>query len=143
MCPGEEASNEARVCIPPASDRDPLTLGTPCGSPPEVDGFHSPDGIALSKRFLSLGARFPKPLLLLAFPVVANLHRLIHFEHRSGREAAAALGVTERTISQWLTGKRYPSGEMLARIDRTMGSARVTSTWTPSSSRSGSRIPSG
>ena len=56
-------------------------------APPEVDGFHSPDGIALSKRFLSLGARFPKPLLLLAFPVVANLRRLIHFEHRSGREA--------------------------------------------------------
>src|SRR5215204_589250 len=32
VCPGGEASNEARVCIPPAPDRDPLTLGTPCGS---------------------------------------------------------------------------------------------------------------
>src|SRR5215207_5230640 len=50
-----------------------------------------------------------------------NLRRLIHFEHRSGREAAAALGVTERTISQWLTGKRYPSGQALAVIDRTYG----------------------
>ena len=37
------------------------------------------------------------------------------------REAAAALGVTERTISQWLTGKRYPSGQALAVIDRTYG----------------------
>src|SRR5215218_460441 len=54
-------------------------------------------------------------------PFQTNLRRLIHFEHRSGREAAAALGATERTISQWLTGKRYPSGEMLARIDRTYG----------------------
>jgi transcriptional regulator with XRE-family HTH domain len=50
-----------------------------------------------------------------------NLRRLIHFEHRSGREAATALGVTERTISQWLTGKRYPSGQALAVIDRTYG----------------------
>jgi transcriptional regulator with XRE-family HTH domain len=54
-------------------------------------------------------------------PFQTNLRRLIHFEHRSGREAAAALGVTERTISQWLTGKRYPSGEALMRIDKTYG----------------------
>jgi transcriptional regulator with XRE-family HTH domain len=50
-----------------------------------------------------------------------NLRRLVHFEHRSGREAAQALGVQERTISQWLTGKRYPSGQMLAEIDRLYG----------------------
>jgi transcriptional regulator with XRE-family HTH domain len=50
-----------------------------------------------------------------------NLRRLVHFEHRSGREAALALGVQERTISQWLTGKRYPSGQMLAEIDRLYG----------------------
>jgi transcriptional regulator with XRE-family HTH domain len=54
-------------------------------------------------------------------PFQTNLRRLIHFEHRSGREAARALGVTERTISQWLTGKRYPSGQALAVIDRTYG----------------------
>src|SRR5437762_1333434 len=50
-----------------------------------------------------------------------NLRRLVHFDHRSGREAAQALGVQERTISQWLTGKRYPSGQMLAEIDRLYG----------------------
>src|SRR3954451_7270504 len=50
-----------------------------------------------------------------------NLRRLVHFEHRSGREAAQALGVQERTISQWLTGKRYPRGQMLAEIDRLYG----------------------
>jgi transcriptional regulator with XRE-family HTH domain len=50
-----------------------------------------------------------------------NLRRLIHFEHRSGREAAKALGVTERTVSQWLTGKRYPSGQALATIDKLYG----------------------
>lgn len=54
-------------------------------------------------------------------PFQTNLRRLIHFEHRSSREAAAALGVTERTVSQWLTGKRYPSGQALAVIDRTYG----------------------
>jgi transcriptional regulator with XRE-family HTH domain len=50
-----------------------------------------------------------------------NLRRLIGFEHRSGREAAIALGVTERTVSQWLTGKRYPSGQGLAAIDKLYG----------------------
>ena len=50
-----------------------------------------------------------------------NLRRLVHFEHRSGREAAGLLGVTERTVSQWLTGKRYPSGQALVAIDKLYG----------------------
>ena len=50
-----------------------------------------------------------------------NLRRLLHFEHHSGREAAQALGITERTVSQWLTGKRYPSGQALAEIDKRYG----------------------
>jgi transcriptional regulator with XRE-family HTH domain len=50
-----------------------------------------------------------------------NLRRLIHFEHRSGKEAAAALGVTEATISRWITGRRYPSAEALIKIDRRYG----------------------
>jgi len=50
-----------------------------------------------------------------------NLRRLIHFEHRSGKEAAAALGVTEATISRWITGHRYPSAQALIKIDRLYG----------------------
>jgi transcriptional regulator with XRE-family HTH domain len=50
-----------------------------------------------------------------------NLRLLVRFEHGTGREAAKVLGVQERTVSQWLTGKRYPSGEMLMRIDKTYG----------------------
>lgn len=50
-----------------------------------------------------------------------NLRRLLHFEHRSGREAAKALGVSERTVSQWLTGKRYPSSQALIAIDKLYG----------------------
>lgn len=50
-----------------------------------------------------------------------NLRRLLLFEHRSGKEAAEALGVTEATVSRWLTGKRYPSGEALIAIDKRYG----------------------
>jgi transcriptional regulator with XRE-family HTH domain len=50
-----------------------------------------------------------------------NLRRLLLFEHRSGKEAAAALGVTEATVSRWLTGKRYPSAQALIAIDRLYG----------------------
>jgi transcriptional regulator with XRE-family HTH domain len=50
-----------------------------------------------------------------------NLRRLIFWHHRSAREAARALGTSERTISQWLTGKRYPGGQALMTIDRTYG----------------------
>src|SRR5579864_4916130 len=50
-----------------------------------------------------------------------NLRRLVHFEHQSGKEAAAALGVNEATISRWLTGKRYPSAQALIAIDRLYG----------------------
>jgi transcriptional regulator with XRE-family HTH domain len=50
-----------------------------------------------------------------------NLRRLLLFEHRSGKEAAEALGVTEATVSRWLTGKRYPSAEALIAIDKLYG----------------------
>jgi transcriptional regulator with XRE-family HTH domain len=50
-----------------------------------------------------------------------NLRRLLLFEHKSGKEAAAALGVTEATVSRWLTGKRYPSAEALITIDKRYG----------------------
>src|SRR4051812_42707451 len=48
-----------------------------------------------------------------------NLRRMILFDYGSNREAAKALGVTERTISQWLTGKRYPSGQGMMAIHKT------------------------
>jgi transcriptional regulator with XRE-family HTH domain len=47
--------------------------------------------------------------------------RLLLFEHRSGKEAAQALGVTEATVSRWLTGKRYPAAEALIAIDKLYG----------------------
>lgn len=50
-----------------------------------------------------------------------NLRRLLLFEHRSGKEAASALGVTEASVSRWLTGKRYPSAEALIAIERLYG----------------------
>lgn len=50
-----------------------------------------------------------------------NLRRLLLFEHRTAKEAAAALGVTEATVSRWLTGKRYPSAEALIVIDKLYG----------------------
>ena len=51
----------------------------------------------------------------------SNLRRLLFFEHRSGKEAAEALGVTVATVSRWLTGKRYPSAEALIAIDKRYG----------------------
>src|SRR5213083_1895650 len=50
-----------------------------------------------------------------------NLRRLLFFEHRSGKEAAEALGVTEATISRRITGKRYPSAQALIEIDKRYG----------------------
>jgi transcriptional regulator with XRE-family HTH domain len=50
-----------------------------------------------------------------------NLRRLLFFHHRSAREAARAIGTSERTVSQWLTGKRYPGGQALMTIDRAYG----------------------
>jgi len=50
-----------------------------------------------------------------------NLRRLLHFEHRSGKDGAKALGVTNATISRWLTGKRYPSAQALIAIERLYG----------------------
>src|SRR4051812_14641420 len=50
-----------------------------------------------------------------------NMRRLFFFEHRSGKEAAEALGVTEATISRWITGKRYPSAQALIAIDKLYG----------------------
>lgn len=50
-----------------------------------------------------------------------NLRRLLLFEHRTAKEAAAALGVTEATVSRWLTGKRYPSAELLIAMDKLYG----------------------
>jgi transcriptional regulator with XRE-family HTH domain len=50
-----------------------------------------------------------------------NLRRLLLFEHRSGKEAAEALGVTDASVSRWLTGKRYPSAQVLIAIERLYG----------------------
>ena len=50
-----------------------------------------------------------------------NLRRLLLFEHRSGKEAAETLGVTEASVSRWLTGKRYPSAQALIAIERLYG----------------------
>jgi transcriptional regulator with XRE-family HTH domain len=50
-----------------------------------------------------------------------NLRRLLLFEHRTSKEAAGALGVTEASVSRWLTGKRYPSAQALIAIDRLYG----------------------
>lgn len=50
-----------------------------------------------------------------------NLRRLLLFEHRSGKDAAAALGMTEASVSRWLTGKRYPSAQALIAIERLYG----------------------
>jgi transcriptional regulator with XRE-family HTH domain len=50
-----------------------------------------------------------------------NLRRLLSFEHKTNKEAAGALGVTEASISRWLTGKRYPSAQALIAIDRLYG----------------------
>lgn len=61
----------------------------------------------------------PKPPAEANF--ATNLRRLLLFEHRSGKEGAAALGVNEATISRWLTGKRYPSAQALILIDRLYG----------------------
>jgi transcriptional regulator with XRE-family HTH domain len=50
-----------------------------------------------------------------------NLRRLLLFENQSGKEAAAALGINEATMSRWLTGKRYPNAPALIAIDRLYG----------------------
>jgi transcriptional regulator with XRE-family HTH domain len=50
-----------------------------------------------------------------------NLRRLLLFEHRSGKEAAAALGVTDASVSRWLTGRRYPNAPALIAIERLYG----------------------
>ena len=50
-----------------------------------------------------------------------NLRRLIFFHHRSAREAAEVLGIAERTLSQWMTGKRVPGYRSLLAIDAIYG----------------------
>jgi transcriptional regulator with XRE-family HTH domain len=50
-----------------------------------------------------------------------NLRRLLLFEHHSGKEAAVALGVTDASVSRWLTGKRYPGAQALIAIERLYG----------------------
>jgi len=50
-----------------------------------------------------------------------NLRRLLLFEHRTGKEAARTLGVDVATVSRWLTGKRYPSAQVLIGIERLYG----------------------
>jgi transcriptional regulator with XRE-family HTH domain len=48
------------------------------------------------------------------FPL--NLHRLLLFHHRSAKEAARALGVSENSVSAWLGGTREPSGRILLKL---------------------------
>ena len=45
-----------------------------------------------------------------------NLRRLLYFHHRSAKEAAQSLGVSEHAVSAWLTGKRRPSGSHMLKI---------------------------
>jgi len=45
-----------------------------------------------------------------------NLHRLLLFHHRSAKEAARALNVSENSVSAWLGGTREPSGRILLKI---------------------------
>ena len=45
-----------------------------------------------------------------------NLHRLLLFHHRSAKEAARALGVSENSVSAWLGGTREPSARVLLKI---------------------------
>jgi transcriptional regulator with XRE-family HTH domain len=49
------------------------------------------------------------------------LHRLLFLHHRSAREAAETLGVSENTVSRWLNGKRKPSYDALMQISRAYG----------------------
>ena len=54
-------------------------------------------------------------------PMAMNIRRLIFFHHRSQREAAHALGVSEHTVSRWLTGKTEPDGQALMRMAEIYG----------------------
>ena len=56
MCPGEEGSNREAVCIPPAPDGDPLTLGTPgvIGVAPWVLPAHSSSTQGVCTYFAAL-----------------------------------------------------------------------------------------
>jgi len=49
-------------------------------------------------------------------PVALNIRRLIFFHHRNQREAAQLLGVSEHTVSRWLTGRTRPDSQALMRI---------------------------
>ena len=54
-------------------------------------------------------------------PLAVNIRRLIFFDHRSQREAAQALGVSEHTVSRWLTGKTEPDSQALMRMAEVYG----------------------
>jgi len=45
-----------------------------------------------------------------------NLRRLLSFHHETAREAALLLGISEHTVSAWLTGKRMPGRDGLLRL---------------------------
>jgi transcriptional regulator with XRE-family HTH domain len=52
-------------------------------------------------------------------PNPSPLHRLFGLHHTSAREAAETLGVSENTVSRWLTRKRKPSYDALMKIAST------------------------
>jgi transcriptional regulator with XRE-family HTH domain len=54
-------------------------------------------------------------------PLAVNIRRLIFFHHRNQREAAQALGVSEHTVSRWLTGKTEPDTQALMRMAELYG----------------------
>jgi transcriptional regulator with XRE-family HTH domain len=54
-------------------------------------------------------------------PMAVNIRRLIFFHHRSQREAARALGLSEHTVSRWLTGKTEPDSQALMRMAEIYG----------------------
>ena len=54
-------------------------------------------------------------------PMAVNIRRLIFFHHRSQREAARALGLSEHTVSRWLTGKTEPDSQALMRMAEVYG----------------------
>jgi transcriptional regulator with XRE-family HTH domain len=54
-------------------------------------------------------------------PLAVNIRRLIFFHHRSQREAAQLLGVSEHTVSRWIRGKTEPDSQALMKMAEVYG----------------------
>jgi transcriptional regulator with XRE-family HTH domain len=53
--------------------------------------------------------------------MAVNIRRLVYFHNRTQREAARAMGVSEHTVSRWLTGKTEPDTQALLRMAEIYG----------------------